>query len=106
LGIIHERSFPPSFDQWAREFREIRPIGCVDELRDRPFLVMHGSDDEAVPVFDGRVLADSHGAADLRIIEGGAHQLRHDPRAVAILLGWLDRQGGQAPRQAAAADVS
>ena len=55
-------------------------------------VVMHGSDDESVPVFDARVLADEHGEADLRIIEGGGHQLRHDPRAIAVLLGWLDRQ--------------
>ena len=43
-------------------------------------------------MFDARVLADEHGEADLRIIEGGGHQLRHDPRAIAVLLGWLDRQ--------------
>jgi putative redox protein len=43
-------------------------------------------------VFDARVLADAHGSADLRIIDGASHQLRHDPRSVAILLGWLDRQ--------------
>jgi putative redox protein len=97
LGIIRERTFPTAFEQWARELREIRAIACVDDLGTRPFLVMHGSDDEAVPVFDGRVLADAHGLADLRVIEGGSHQLRHDPRAVAILLGWLDRQRNHPP---------
>ena len=65
-------------------------------LRPRPLLVLHGSDDESVPVFDARVLADAHGDADLRIIDGAGHQLRHDPRAVAVLLGWLDRQRNQA----------
>jgi putative redox protein len=53
---------------------------------------MHGSEDEVVPVLDSRALADAHGSADVRIIDGGGHQLRHDPRAVAVLLGWLDRQ--------------
>jgi putative redox protein len=28
----------------------------------------------------------------MRIIDGAGHRLRHDPRAVAVLLGWLDRQ--------------
>ena len=55
-------------------------------------LVMHGEDDESVPVADSRVLADAHGAAELRVITGAGHRLRHDPRAVAVLLGWLDRQ--------------
>jgi acetyl esterase/lipase len=31
-------------------------------------------------------------AAELRIVSGAGHRLRHDPRAVAILLGWLDRE--------------
>jgi putative redox protein len=26
------------------------------------------------------------------MIGGAGHRLRHDPRAIAILLGWLDRQ--------------
>ena len=29
---------------------------------------------------------------DLRIVQNGGHRLRHDPRAIAMLLGWLDRQ--------------
>ena len=53
---------------------------------------MHGDDDESVPVADARVLAEAHGGAELRLLEGAGHRLRHDPRAVAILLGWLDRQ--------------
>ena len=55
-------------------------------------LVVHGTDDESVPQFDARVLADAHGDAELRMIAGAGHALRHDPRAMAILLGWLDRQ--------------
>ena len=27
-----------------------------------------------------------------RLINGAGHRLRHDPRAIAVLLGWLDRQ--------------
>jgi hypothetical protein len=28
----------------------------------------------------------------MRIVANGAHRLRHDPRAIAALLGWLDHQ--------------
>ena len=31
-------------------------------------------------------------SVDLRIVANGPHRLRHDPRAIAALLGWLDRQ--------------
>lgn len=91
-NAITDPDFPPSFDQWARELREIRAVACATQLAPRPLLVVHGGDDDSVPVFDARVTSDAHGAADLRIIQGAGHQLRHDPRAIAVLLGWLDRQ--------------
>jgi uncharacterized protein len=67
-------------------------VACASQYAPRPLLVVHGSEDEAVPPFDARVLADAHGSAELRFINGAGHELRHDPRAVAVLLGWLDRQ--------------
>lgn len=92
LGVITERDYPPSLDAWTRQIREISPVDDAGAITDRHLLVVHGSDDESVPSFDARVLADAHGSAGLRIISGAAHDLRHDPRAVAILLGWLDRE--------------
>lgn len=96
VGIMGAAREPAVFDAWARELREIRAVACAPRVAPRPMLVLHGSDDDAVPVFDARVLADAHGTADLRVVDGGGHQLRHDPRAVATLLGWLDRQRNQA----------
>jgi putative redox protein len=92
LGLIRTVSYPPSFDAWARELREIRAVASMPSVPPRPALVVHGSEDEVVPDFDARVLADAHGQAEMRIIAGAGHRLRHDPRAVAVLLGWLDRQ--------------
>ena len=57
----------------------------------RALLLLHGADDQAVPVLDARAVADAHGEAELRLIDNAGHNLRHDPRAVAILIGWLDR---------------
>jgi putative redox protein len=55
--------------------------------------LVHGSDDPTVPVSDARALADAAGGdADLRVIPGAGHRLRHDPRAVAALMGWMERQ--------------
>jgi uncharacterized protein len=92
VGLVSATTAPRDFDHWSRELRELRAVACAPQLAPRPLLVVHGSDDDLVPVFDARVLGDAHGDAELRIIEGAGHRLRHDPRAVAVLLGWLDRQ--------------
>ena len=92
IGAIRRPSFPPSFDECSRELRRFRPIDAARRFAPRPLLVMHGEDDESVPVADSRVLAEAHGAAETRIVTGAGHRLRHDPRAVAVLFGWLDRQ--------------
>ena len=92
VGVIRDAEFPQRFDRWAAEIRSVRAVGAAESLGDRSLLVLHGSDDETVPVFDARVLADAHPGSDLRIIGGAGHHLRHDPRAVAVLLGWLERQ--------------
>jgi uncharacterized protein len=98
IGVIREPGYPKAFDAWARELKEIRPVEMAAVLAPRPLLLVHGSDDEYVPVADARVVADAHGDADLRVIGGAGHRLRHDPRAVALLLGWLDRQGSRSLR--------
>ncbi len=90
--VIKSTSFPPSIDRWKAELREVRAVEAAEQLPPKSLLVLHGSEDEAVPHFDARLVADAHGAADLRFIHGGGHQLRHDPRALAVLLGWLERR--------------
>jgi putative redox protein len=42
-------------------------------------------------VSDARQLVNAHGNAELSLFVGAGHRLRHDPRAVAVLIGWLDR---------------
>ena len=92
MGVIRHDAFPASFETWAEGLRSVRAAEAAARLAPRPLMVVHGSEDDSVPVFDARALADAHGAADLRIVQGARHHLRHDPRAIAVLLGWLDRQ--------------
>ena len=74
-----------------RAFRRVRPTAAARRFAPRPLLVRHGDDDESIPTSDARQLAQAHGAAELSLLPGAGHRLRHDPRAVAILMGWLDR---------------
>ena len=92
IGVIRTAAFPTDTDAWIRELKETRPLVLAEKLAPRPLLLVQGSDDDLVPSLDARALADCHGHAELRIIQGAGHRLRHDPRAVAVLLGWMDRQ--------------
>lgn len=92
VGAIKDRDFPRDLKKWKAELSQLRATGAAEAFAPRPLLVLHGSEDVLVPQFDGRAVADAHGGADLRVMAHGGHQLRHDPRAVSVLLGWLDRK--------------
>jgi len=92
VQVIKDKDYPPSFDQWANELKQVRPVAAAAALAPRSLLVVHGDSDDLTPQADGRSLAAAHGHAEFRLINGAGHELRHDPRAVAVLLGWLSRQ--------------
>jgi putative redox protein len=92
-GVLRSEGYPPDPDAWIRAIANLDPIDAAREVSPRAWLCVHGSADDVVPVDDARRLADAAGAcAELRIVANGAHRLRHDPRAIAALLGWLDHQ--------------
>ena len=88
--LIHARDF----EEWAAAFGDLAAERAAPDMAGRALLVVHGTEDDVVSPLEARALAAAHGAADLRLIEGAGHHLRHDPRAIAVLLGWLDRQRG------------
>ncbi len=93
VGVIRDRNFPSDLEAWARELREVRPLGLIGKIPPRPILLVHGANDEVVPILDARALADAaDGEVELRVLHGAGHRLRHDPRAIALLIGWMDRQ--------------
>jgi putative redox protein len=92
-GVLRTEGYPGDPQSWIRSIATLDPLAAAARVPPRPWLLVHGSADDVVPPDDARRLANAAGGAvDLRIVQNGPHRLRHDPRAVALLLGWLDRQ--------------
>ncbi len=94
-GAISDPKFPADTTAWTKELGEISAVGSASKLDSSrtQMMVLHGANDVAVPALDARAIADAHGEAELRIIPGGRHHLRHDPRAIATAVGFLNRRG-------------
>ena len=95
VGVVDHDDEPASLNQWAKQLRQHRAIDSVPQLGSRPLLILHGTNDRQVPQDDARMLAAQHPSPELRLITGADHRIRHDPRAVAVLMGWLERQGAE-----------
>ena len=92
-GVLRTDGYPPDAAAWIRAIANLDVIAAARMITPRPWLLVHGSADDVVPVEDVRTLADAgRKCVELRIVINGPHRLRHDPRAIAALLGWLDRQ--------------
>ena len=75
---------------WAAEFSAVTTEESIADIS-IPLLLMHGTADDVVPVEHARRLADRAPDAEVHIIEGAAHQLRREPKALDLLFDWLDR---------------
>jgi putative redox protein len=96
VGVIRSAGFPPDVAAWARAIARLDMSAAARRVPPRPWLLVHGTDDDVVPIAHARRLAaaaSAEGDVEVREVHQGAHRLRHDPRAIAMLLGWLDRQG-------------
>jgi len=93
-GVLRTPGFPANPQSWIRAIANLDVIEAATHVAPRPWLIVHGTADDVVPFDDARLLAAAGGGCvEVRLVPNGAHRLRHDPRAMAALVGWLDRQG-------------
>jgi uncharacterized protein len=92
-GVIRTPGYPASVDEWIGELAAVHPKEDAEQLKGRPFLVVHGADDPDTSIDEARSLSEAAtGPSDLRVVFGAGHWLRADPRVIAILVGWLERR--------------
>jgi len=97
LGVIRSKEFPADVAAWAQEFVADSPRRAAAGMGKRPVMLVQGYDDDVVPPTDVRALEaaiiEHSGDVEVRMLVGAGHRLRHDPRAIAVLVGWASRLG-------------
>jgi fermentation-respiration switch protein FrsA (DUF1100 family) len=92
-GVFQDADFPPSAEEWLDGFRRVSPVKDVAGIAPRPLLLVHGSQDELVPVSHVRRLYEVAGEPkQLIIIDGAGHRLRQEDRATEAVRDWLSSQ--------------
>jgi dienelactone hydrolase len=81
-----------SVEEALRRLEAYRLDGVVQKMR-CPFLILHGADDEQIPLKDAQALYDASGAADktLRVFtaeEGGAQHCQRDYLTLGVATMW------------------
>lgn len=93
LGIIREAAFPPNAEEWLRDILSMNPVQYIKKAASRPLLLIHGSEDDIVPLEHAlRLHRESDEKAELQIVQGAGHQLRKEEEAVVKCLEWIKNQ--------------
>lgn len=90
IGAIRDDGFPPSVEEWVADCQRIHPINHITGIAPRPLLIVHGSEDNIVPVEHAQRLYEKAGLPKrLVIIDGAGHRLRRDKRVIDTISNWL-----------------
>lgn len=90
IGIIRDRDFPYSDEEWLGNFGLVSPLKYVSGIAPRPLLLLHGGQDEVVDVSHAyQLYAQAGEPKEIVVIDGAGHRLRRDERAVVVIIDWL-----------------
>ncbi|MBM4446212.1 MAG: alpha/beta fold hydrolase [Chloroflexi bacterium] len=90
IGLIRDKDFPPSADEWLHGFNTVSPLRWIDRISPHPLLLIHGDKDDLVPIEHAYKLYKEAGQPkEMVIIPGAGHKLRLEEKAVTTALDWL-----------------
>ena len=93
VGMMRTPGFPESMSAWSREVAAIDAGAAAHACCRRGRCSCCTAPTTTSCRSTTRVSwpRPAHPTAELRVVQAAGHELRHDPRAIAALLGWLDR---------------
>ena len=90
IGLIKDKDFPTSVDDWLDGFVKVSPLSYIDKISPRPLLLIHGDEDDLVPVEHAHKLYEKAAEPkELFIVPGAGHRLRLEEKAIATAINWL-----------------
>ena len=93
IGIIKDKGFPHSTEEWLNGFKLVSPIKYVANIAPRPLLLVHGNKDDLVDVSHAHKLYDrAREPKQIIIVDGAEHRLQQNDTAIAIVIDWLKSQ--------------
>jgi fermentation-respiration switch protein FrsA (DUF1100 family) len=92
IGIIKTPGFPFDKSAWIKGFHLLRPENWVDNLMLKPKIIIHGDQDDVVPVEHAyRLYEKALDPKALAIIKNGGHRLRLNEAAMNAAREWLKK---------------
>jgi len=102
IGLIRDKDFPSSLEEWRNGFEIIFPIRWIEKISPRPLLLVHGDADEVVPLEHAhRLYQKSKEPKEIAVISGAKHKLRLEEKAMNLVLDWLKTKCYGCSRQSA-----
>ena len=93
IGLFRTPGYPEDPQGWLKSFQQVDVRRAVGKIAPRPLFIIHGEEDELVPLEDARLIYNAaREPKEIYLVPGAGHQLRREPRAVEKIIGWLQKQ--------------
>jgi putative redox protein len=77
--------------KWLMEFEQYRPLKFISKISPRPVLIVHGKNDNIVPVCNAYELFEkAKPPKDVLLVDNG-HHLRKNKEAIQYIIRWLKK---------------
>lgn len=89
-GLFRDPDIMCPREEWFKRFRSIRPEEKIGDISARHLLIMHGVEDDLIPVYHAMQLYSlAGGKKRMTVFPGVSHRMRNYRRVIHYLYVWL-----------------